>query len=408
MVFSKFTLASSASLLALAPSVLAGFDAGSSSNIAVYWGQNSLGQASSQGRLSDYCSNSQFNIIPLAFMNGIKTPITNFANAGDNCTVFAGTQLLDCPQIEEDIKTCQDQGKTILVSIGGATYTEGGFTDASSATDSADVVWGLFGSNTDYENRPFGSAVIDGFDFDFESVTQNFVPFAERLRSLMDADTSKTYYLSAAPQCPYPDAAMNDMLNGAIPFDFIMIQFYNNYCGVQSFTPGSTTQNNYNFGTWDTWAKQTSKNPGVKVLMGVPANTGAGGGYQDAAALAPIIQYNKQYSSFGGVMMWDMSQLYGNPGFLEAVYDSLTSGSTTTTTTTTPGTTSTSTTTTSTATTFTTSTTTTTTQTSTTATPGATLVPQWGQCGGIGYTGSTECQPPYTCVKSGDWWSDCR
>ena len=41
-----------------------------------------------------------FNIIPLAFMNGIKTPLTNFANAGDNCTVYAGTQLLNCPQIE--------------------------------------------------------------------------------------------------------------------------------------------------------------------------------------------------------------------------------------------------------------------------------------------------------------------
>jgi hypothetical protein len=43
---------------------------------------------------------AEFNIIPLAFMHGIATPATNFANAGDNCTVFAGTQLLDCPQIE--------------------------------------------------------------------------------------------------------------------------------------------------------------------------------------------------------------------------------------------------------------------------------------------------------------------
>ncbi|KAI5924004.1 putative class III chitinase [Camillea tinctor] len=401
MVSSKFTLASAAGLLAFTPSVLAGFDAGSSSNVAVYWGQNSAGAgASKQGRLSDYCSNTEINIIPLAFMNGIKTPITNFANAGDNCSVFAGTQLLDCPQIEEDIKTCQGQGKTIMLSIGGATYTEGGFTDESSASSAADVVWGLFGSNTNYENRPFGSAIIDGFDFDFESTTQNFVPFASRLRSLMDADTSKTYYLSAAPQCPYPDAAMNDMLNGAISFDFIQIQFYNNYCGVNAFTPGSTTQNNYNFETWDTWAKQTSKNPNVKILMGVPASsTAAGTGYVDAATLGPIIQYNKQFSSFGGVMMWDMSQLYGNPGFLDGVYSSLTSGGGSTTTTA-PGTTSTSTSTT--ATTFTTSTVTTTTA------PGATLVPQWGQCGGEGYTGPTECQPPYTCVASGVWWSDCR
>ncbi|KAI1372325.1 glycoside hydrolase family 18 protein [Hypoxylon crocopeplum] len=382
MVSSTLTLATFASIL---PAALAGFDASSQSNVAVYWGQNSYGQASSQTRLSTYCTNSKLNIIPLAFMNGIRTPITNFANAGDNCTVFAGTQLLDCPQIEADIKTCQSQGKTILVSIGGATYTEGGFSDSASASSAADSVWGLFGSDTSKANRPFGTAVVDGFDFDFESTTQNFVPFASRLRSLMDADTSKKYYLSAAPQCPYPDAAMNDMLNGAISFDFIMIQFYNNYCGIQSFTPGSSTQNNFNFQTWDTWAKQTSKNKNVKVLMGVPANSGAGGGYQPASALAPIISYLKQFSSFGGIMMWDMSQLYQNAGFLDSVYASLTgSGSTPTSTTMV-----------------------TSTRTTTTA-PGATSIPQWGQCGGEGYTGSTQCQSPYTCVYSSQWWSSCQ
>ncbi|KAI2622387.1 glycoside hydrolase family 18 protein [Hypoxylon sp. NC1633] len=354
MVSSTLALAAFASIM---PSVLAGFSAGSQSNVAVYWGQNSYGQASSQTRLSTYCTNSELNIIPLAFMNGIKTPITNFANAGDNCTVFAGTQLLDCPQIEADIKTCQSQGKTILVSIGGATYTEGGFSDSASAQSAADNVWGLFGSDTSKANRPFGSAVVDGFDFDFESTTQNFVPFASRLRSLMDADTSKKYYLSAAPQCPYPDAAMNDMLNGAISFDFIMIQFYNNYCGIQSYVSGSSTQNNFNFQTWDTWAKQTSKNPGVKILLGVPANSGAGGGYQPASALVPIIQYSRQFSSFGGVMMWDMSQLYQNPGFLDTVFGALGGAAPTQSTT---------------------MVTTTTTKTTTTA-PGATLVPQWGQ-----------------------------
>ncbi|XXH05374.1 hypothetical protein Hte_011800 [Hypoxylon texense] len=311
MVSSPVTLATLASIL---PSVLAGFNANSQTNVAVYW-------------------DSEISIIPLSFLNGIKTPITNFANAGDNCTVYAGTQLLNCPQIEEDIKTCQSQGKTITLSIGGATYTEGGFSDSASAESAADNVWSLFGSDTSAANRPFGSAVVDGFDFDFESTTQNFVPFASRLRSHMDSDTSKKYYLSAAPQCPYPDAAMNDMLNGAIAF------------------------NNFNFETWDNWAKSTSKNPSVKLLLGVPANTGAGGGYLSASALAPVIQYSKQFSSFGGVMMWDMSQLYQNPGFLDSVYGSLAgSGSGTTPTTTLV----------------------TTTRATTTA-PGATLVPQYGQ-----------------------------
>lgn len=81
-------------------------------------------------------------------------------------------------------------------------------------------------------NRPFGDAVADGFHFNFESTTSNMVPFAQQLRSLIDAAGGERYHLSAAPQCPYPDAADNDMLNGAVSFDFVMIQCYNNYYGL--------------------------------------------------------------------------------------------------------------------------------------------------------------------------------
>lgn len=39
-------------------------------------------------------------IITLSFLTQIVNPEVNFANAGDNCTVFTGTTLLSCPQIE--------------------------------------------------------------------------------------------------------------------------------------------------------------------------------------------------------------------------------------------------------------------------------------------------------------------
>lgn len=293
-------------------------------------------------------------------------------------------------------------------------------------------------------NRPFGSAVVDGFDFDFESSTSNMAPFASELRSLMDAATAsgdKTYYLSAAPQCPYPDVADNDMLDGAVSFDFISVQFYNNYCGVSSYVSGSSSQNNYNFVTWDNWAKTVSKNPAVKVLMGIPANTGAGSGYVDGSQLAAVTEYSESFSSFGGIMMWDMSQLYENTEFLAEVVSDLaggggssttTSTSSTTTTSTEPTTTITTTTTTNSETTTseketTTTSTTTETETSTTATTlttsivpttatsttatataTTTAVAQWGQCGGIGYTGSTTCQSPYTCYCNSEWWCQCE
>lgn len=323
----------------------------------------------------------------------------------------------------EDIQTCQSTyGKTILLSVGGATYTEGGFSTSTAAVAAAQNVWAMFGPEQSGSsvNRPFGGAVVDGFDFDFESSTQNMAPFASELRSLMDAATSsgdKSYYLSAAPQCPYPDIADNDMLAGAVSFDFISIQFYNNYCGVSSFVSGAATQPSYNFGTWDDWAKDTSLNPNVKVLMGIPANTGAGAGYTNGTALAAAIQYSVGYSSFGGVMMWDMSQLYENSGFLAQVVSDLGGPSTTRTSTSTTSTTSTSssrtttsspTTTTSSSTSTKSSTLTTVTTTTSSSTATSTAVPQWGQCGGNGYTGSTTCATPYSCVCNGVWWCQCQ
>jgi chitinase len=100
----------------------------------------------------------------------------------------------------------------------------------------------------------------------------------------------------------------------------------------------------------------------------------------------------------------DMSQAYGNPGFLEGIRSALgvplppiTTVTTASTRTSQVPTT-----------TLSTSTVTLTKTTSTNGpTPTGPLVPQWGQCGGMGYNGPTQCQPPFTCVYLGDWWSHC-
>jgi chitinase len=377
-----------------------GFDG--TNNVALYWGQNSFGQGfgeNAQQPLATYCANSNADIIPMAFLVQMTTgqgqqPVLNFANIQDGCPLFPGTQLIDCSQIGEDIKTCQQEfNKTILLSIGGATYTEGGFSSPEAAIQAANLLWATFGplraipppppppspaspstepdtidldtdlsltvsalspvvgesivdafsqdtdipvqdaaasispdlsARDDAPLRPFGDAVIDGFDLDFESYVQNTVPFANQLRTLMDADNLKKYYMTVAPQCPYPDAAVGSMLDGGVKFDAVFVQFYNNYCGVQNFVPDSLIQNNFNFQTWDQWAKTGSANPDVKIFLGVPSGqTGAGSGYKDPAALASVIQYSMTFSSFGGVMMWDASQAHANVGFLDGVKASM-------------------------------------------------------------------------------------
>jgi chitinase len=173
--------------------------------------------------------------------------------------------------------------------------------------------------------RPFGDASVDGFDLDIESTTQNFLPFAQRLRDLMDQHTAaseqgRKFIMAAAPQCPFPDAAVGDMLDSALKFDAVFVQFYNNYCGLPSFTSSTEKQATFNFEIWDHWAKTSSANKDVKVFLGVPAGpTAAGSGYTPLEKLQPIIEYSKGFGSFGGVMMWDATQAAANEGFLEGI-----------------------------------------------------------------------------------------
>ncbi|KID66082.1 chitinase, partial [Metarhizium hybridum] len=421
MTFPVQTWPSIASILALLPATLAGFNSGSGKNAKIRtikavvrlpnsaWvitapvGNTNPELLDSKQMLTLLSLDTEIDVIPVAFMNGITPPITNFANAGDNCTAFpSNSNLLSCPQIEADIKSCQaTNGKTIILSLGGATYGQGGWSSVSAAQEAAQNVWDMFGPVPSGKaiDRPFGSAVVDGFDFDFEASTNNLPAFGQKLRSLMDAAGGKKFYLTAAPQCVFPDAAVGAALN-AVSFDFIMIQFYNNWCGVSNFQEGSATQNAFNFDVWDNWAKTTSPNKNIKLLIGVPAAPGAGGGYTSGSKLKAAINWSQKYSNFGGAMMWDMSQLYANSAFLGEIVSDISNGPTTTLP---PGGTTTTTTTTTTAT-----TTTTTTSSTTSPPPTGTLVPQWGQCGGEGYTGPTQCQPPYKCVYGGQWWSSCQ
>lgn len=69
----------------------------------------------------------------------------------------------------------------------------------------------------------------------------------------------------------------------------------------------------FDFATWDNWARTVSPNPNVKVYIGAPGSQkSAGQGYVDIAHLRTYAaQAQQNYSSFGGVMFWDASTAYG-------------------------------------------------------------------------------------------------
>ena len=285
------------------------------SNVAVYWGQNSAGGKSSQSRLADYCDDDSTDIILLSFLHiyygtgGL--PEVNFASACDDGTVFEGTGLLQCPTIAEDIVTCQNKGKIVLLSMGGASGTYG-FSSTTEGTEFADTLWNLFLGGTS-ETRPFGDAVLDGFDLDTEGGSDiGYTEFVNRLREHFDADSSKSYYVSAAPQCVIPDIYLNSVITSA-KIDFLFVQFYNNYCGMQAWETNNANSV-FNYAAWDELVK-SSPNPSAKIYLGVPASESASGtGYKPIATVLEAANYLQQtYSTtFGGIMMWDASQAWAN------------------------------------------------------------------------------------------------
>jgi chitinase len=190
--------------------------------------------------------------------------------------------------------------------------------------------------------------------------------------------------VGSAPQCPFPDVILGSIINAA-GFDFVNVQFYNNYC--------SAAGNSFNYDTWANWAQTTSPNKNVKIFFTVPGSpSAAGSGYVPITTIQNIVpQLASQYpGTFGGVSVWDASQAWANGNFASQLY-SLVKGSG-------GGSTSTKTTTTAATTTSTNiSVSTTSTKTTSSVTPTSTSTP--GTCAAAGQACSTEGK--YVCTTGG-------
>ncbi|KIX09252.1 uncharacterized protein Z518_00331 [Rhinocladiella mackenziei CBS 650.93] len=292
----------------------------SSPSLAVYWGNGY-----NQQRLADFCQDTTMDIIPIGFVNVFPDqengPGTNYANAcgGDYWVAPDGTQtqmFKTCYQIAEDIPKCQQMGKKIFASIGGA--SPGNFiASTDSAKAFADFLWGSFGPLQDPDliqfPRPFGTDVIvDGFDLDIESGSNfGYADLVNELRAKF-VGQPKTYYISSAPQCVVPDSHLGDAIANA-PFDYVFVQYYNtNQCSARSlFNSGTLNTNTDITYGWASWLQQNSKNPGVKMFLGLPASPDAAHSsdylnLDEAKSLIEAYACGNDYQSiFGGVMLWE-------------------------------------------------------------------------------------------------------
>jgi chitinase len=318
------------------------FDPLSPSNVAVYYGQT---DQTSAVPLTEVCSDPNVDIVVLAILNNFYTPYPSgpypTLNMGPNCwaassaQVSAGaTGLIDCVSdgFSELVRTCQNQyGKKILLSLGGAIgYSDTRIPDDTSANTLADTIWDLFLGGSGLESiRPFGDVVLDGIDIDNENPANEAhlpVLISSLRQNFANAQGTKPYFLSAAPQCPLPDQSIA-LESMQTQIDFVWPQFYNNpscnldsdgfIASLQAWAADLTGNQQSSFGGINTGGFVDIGN-GVtspRLLIGAPAFANAGSGFiesvqQFEALLAQIKSANlggpfDGPSPLGGFMFWD-------------------------------------------------------------------------------------------------------
>nr|ALP46630.1 chitinase [Zea mays] len=270
-----------APVLALLVVVAAMVGTTSAGNIAVYWGQNG-----NEGSLADACNSGLYAYVNIAFLttfgNG-QTPVLNLAG---HCDPGSG----GCTGQSSDIQTCQSLGIKVLLSIGGAIGSYG-LSSTDDANSVADYLWDNFlgGSGS---SRPLGAAVLDGIDFDIENrPSAHYDDLANALKG------KGSVLLTAAPQCPYPDASLGPALQTG-QFDNVWIQFYNN--------PGCAYANGDDTNLVSAWNTWTSSITAGSFYLGVPASPQAGSGYIDPGTLTgTVIPAIRGIGNYGGIMVWD-------------------------------------------------------------------------------------------------------
>ncbi|KAL2922149.1 Acidic endochitinase [Bienertia sinuspersici] len=275
--------------------------------IAIYWGQNG-----NEGSLAAACATGNYEFINIGFLNVFGSGRTPQLNLAGHCNPSI---VGSCSSIGGDITRCQSQGIRVLLSLGGGVGTYS-LSSPDDARQVADYLWNNYLGGTS-NSRPFGNAVLDGIDFDIElGSSQNYDVLARALNSR--STTLRRVYLSAAPQCPFPDALLGEAINTGV-FDYVWVQFYNNpSCHYAN--------NNVNrlLSSWNTWTNSVSAG---QVFLGLPAApSAAGSGYIPPNVLNNQVLPNIRTSSnYGGVMLWSR---FFDDGYSSAIIDNVNTEST--------------------------------------------------------------------------------
>ncbi|KAI5010803.1 hypothetical protein ZWY2020_012940 [Hordeum vulgare] len=244
-------------VVAVAAAQFLGSEAG---GISIYWGQNG-----GEGTLAATCATGNYKFVNIAFLSSFGNGQPPVLNLAGHCVRTNG----GCASLSSDIKSCQSNGVKVMLSIGGGA---GGYYLSSSqdAKNVATYLWNNFLGGTS-SSRPLGDAILDGIDFDIEGGTPlHWDDLARFLKGY--SNSGRRVYLTAAPQCPFPDAWVEAP---STPASLTM-------CGCSSTT---------------TLLVNLPRSPGV--------TSGSWGGFIPADDLkSDVLPLIKSAGKYGGIMLW--------------------------------------------------------------------------------------------------------
>ncbi|XP_056160099.1 hevamine-A-like isoform X2 [Syzygium oleosum] len=240
--------------------------------IAIYWGQNG-----NEGTLASTCATGRYAYVNLAFLYKFGSGQTPQINLAGHCDPASG----GCTSISSGIRSCQNQGIKVMLSLGGGV---GSYSLASQADarNVADYLWNNFLGGTS-SARPLGDAVLDGIDFDIELGSTQY--WDDLARYLSDySKQGKKFYNN--PPCQYSSGDISKLTS-----------------------------------SWSKWVASVNA---VKMFLGLPASSeAAGSGYVPPNVLtSQILPVIKKSAKYGGVMLW--SKYYDDKnGYSESIKSSV-------------------------------------------------------------------------------------
>ncbi|KAL2654211.1 hypothetical protein R1flu_022339 [Riccia fluitans] len=274
---------------------------GSAGSLASYWGEPKNGKP-----LADACASGHYDILMLAFFD-------NFGSGQTPHQTVCEAHPDSCQSLVSDVQKCQENGQKVLLSMGGGGGTYG-FNSSQDAENVAHYLWDNYlGGSSD--SSPMGAVKLDGIDLDIEmGGSEYYTDLISSLRRIGREQNYKTLYITAAPECSFPDFNLGPgdgtVLSSGV--DMIFIQFYNNpYCEYEGDFEGGLDQ------LLDTWNQWTGNLSSTRVFLGLPASPdAASSGYVDHdTLLQDILPHIKTASNYGGVMLWNVFEDQQNKNY---------------------------------------------------------------------------------------------